>query len=77
MGLPIGVDFPIIEMFKLALHGQPLVILQKGRPFELDELTEWMKDTIFTLTIAQCDTFSLIILMEGGEGFCELLSPWP
>lgn len=53
------------------------MILQKGWLFGLDELTEWMRATILMLTIAQCDAFSLIVLMEGSEGFCELLNPWP
>ena len=64
-------------MSKLTLHGQLLVILQKGWLFGPAELTEHRNDTVFVLTIAQRDIFSLITLMEGDEGFCELLSPWP
>lgn len=43
------------------------MILQKGWPFGLDELTERMNVTLFMLTIAQCNTLSSIILMEGGR----------
>lgn len=76
-GTASRVDLPITEMFKLVVHGQLLVILQKGWPFGLDELTEHMDDTVFICTIPLCVTCSVRKLMEGDGGFCEHPSPCP